>query len=140
MVAEARSGIPWPVGVRFAEEGIEELPPISGDAGQLRQALRNLFENAVHATEPKGEVRIRGTLQAGEVELRVEDTGPGVSAAVLSHLFEPLITSKAKGIGLGLSLVRRIVECHSGSIVYQPTSTGGARFIVRLPAEIPSAT
>jgi two-component system, LuxR family, sensor kinase FixL len=135
VVAQARSLVQWPCEVRFVQEGIEDLPPISGDAGQLRQALRNLFENAVHATEGKGEIRIRGTHQGRQVELSVEDTGPGVSPAVLSHLFEPLVTSKAKGIGLGLALVKRIVESHGGSIVYQPASTGGARFIVRLPAE-----
>jgi signal transduction histidine kinase len=68
------------------------------------------------------------------VEVSVEDTGPGVDPSVQRRLFEPLITTKEKGIGLGHALVKRIVERHGGSVVYAPRAEGGARFIVRLPA------
>ena len=70
----------------------------------------------------------------GAVELDVEDTGPGVDAATRRRLFEPLITTKERGIGLGLALVKRIVERHGGEVAYEGTPGRGARFTVRLPA------
>jgi signal transduction histidine kinase len=68
------------------------------------------------------------------VEVVVEDTGPGVDPATARRLFEPLITTKDRGIGLGLALVKRIVERHDGTVVYEPREGRGARFTVRLPA------
>jgi signal transduction histidine kinase len=67
------------------------------------------------------------------VEVAVEDTGPGVDATTRQRLFEPLITTKEKGIGLGLALVKRIAERHGGSIEYSERPGGGARFTLRLP-------
>ena len=69
--------------------------------------------------------------------LAFEDTGPGVAPAVAARLFEPLVTTKAHGVGLGLALVKRIVERHGGTIGHQPRPGGGARFTVRLPSASP---
>ncbi len=63
----------------------------------------------------------------------VEDTGPGVEPAIRRRLFEPLITTKANGVGLGLALVKRIAERHGGSVEYPDRPGGGARFTVVLP-------
>jgi signal transduction histidine kinase len=114
-------------------EGLAALPAIAADASKLRQVLVNLIENAVHAVGTEGEVRVRGEAAGGQVVIAVEDTGPGLDAQVRERLFEPLITTKAKGIGLGLPLVRRIVESHGGTVSYEPSAAGGARFVVRLP-------
>jgi signal transduction histidine kinase len=73
------------------------------------------------------------------VELILEDSGPGVSEAIRRRLFEPLMTTKARGIGLGLPLVKRILERHGGSISYAPREGVGARFVLKLPIT-PSAT
>ena len=134
LVGSAATSLEWPPGVTLVQSGLEGLPQVTGDAAQLRHVLVNLFENAIHATSPKGEVRVIGSVDGPNVLLAVEDTGPGVDAPVLHHLFEPLVTTKAKGIGLGLALVRRILENHGGSIAYQPGENGGARFIARLAA------
>jgi signal transduction histidine kinase len=67
------------------------------------------------------------------VELVLEDTGPGVSDTIRRRIFEPLMTTKARGIGLGLPLVKRILERHGGSIAYAPREGRGARFVLRLP-------
>jgi signal transduction histidine kinase len=91
------------------------------------------MENAIQATLPKGEVRISAAVHGREVEVSIDDTGPGVEASIRNRLFEPLMTSRPKGIGLGLALVKRILERHGGSIAYRPGSSGGARFVVRLP-------
>jgi signal transduction histidine kinase len=122
-----------PPEVHISVEGVAELPEIEADASKLRQVLVNLVDNAVHAVGDTGEVRVRGAIEPGKLVLAVEDTGPGVDAAIRARLFEPLITTKAKGIGLGLPLVRRIVERHGGSVAYEPGAGRGARFVVRLP-------
>ena len=134
LLDEAAGVVPRPPGVALSLDGLEALPAVSGDPVQVRQVFVNLLENAVYAAAPTGEVRVRGRHNGALVELAVEDTGPGVDAAIRRRLFEPLVTTKAKGIGLGLALVRRIVERHGGTIAYAPPEHGGGRFVVTLPA------
>lgn len=117
--------------------GFEGLPAVRGDATQLRQVLVNLLENAVDAaSEPRegaaARVRLEARATADGVVLTVDDTGAGIEPAVMARLFEPLVTSKPKGIGLGLPLVRRIVERHQGTITAGRSPLGGARFTVTL--------
>lgn len=133
----ATSAVKRPAGVSLSLDGVEALPAVNGDPGQLRQVFVNLLENAVHAASPEGEIRVGARRGPGAVELDVEDTGPGVDPATRARLFEPLITTKEKGIGLGLALVKRIAERHGGSVVYSETEQGGARFTVRLPLDPP---
>ena len=132
ILAAARDGLPVPEGVEIAVSGVEDLPEVEGDAGQLRQVIVNLLENAVHAAGERGDVRVTGSRLESAVELAVEDSGPGVDTAVRKRLFEPLVTTKEKGIGLGLALVRRIVERHEGTVAYEG-GNGRPRFVVRLP-------
>jgi two-component system, NtrC family, sensor histidine kinase HydH len=109
-----------------------ELPELLGDPTQLRQVLMNLIENAVLAASPSGRVVVDVTSQASTVVIGVEDTGPGIDPAIASRLFEPLVTTRPKGIGLGLALVKRIVERHGGTVETVRGTLGGARFVVRL--------
>lgn len=122
-----------PDGVRLTWEGLQALPSVDGDQTQLRQVFINLLDNAVHAIGAEGAVQVSGAHVEGHVHVSVEDTGPGIDEATQRRLFEPLITTKDKGIGLGLALVRRIVRRHDGNIVYEPRTEGGARFVVKLP-------
>lgn len=134
VVAAARGALlRWPAGVALTLLGLGELPPVEGDAGQLRQVLVNLLENAAFAAAPAGTVTVRGRLLDGAVALDVEDTGPGVDPATRRRLFEPLITTKEHGIGLGLALCKRIAERHGGEVSYSDRDGGGARFTLRLP-------
>jgi signal transduction histidine kinase len=130
----AAAAVKRPAGVTVALEGLDAAPEVEGDPVQLRQVFVNLIENAVHAASPQGAVAVRAGAADGEVEVHVEDSGPGVDAATRRRLFEPLITTKEKGIGLGLALVKRIAERHGGSVWYSDRAEGGARFTVRLPA------
>jgi nitrogen fixation/metabolism regulation signal transduction histidine kinase len=99
------------------------LPPIEGDASQLRQVIHNLVKNALEATEkqPARQVEVlteavrRGGALAG-VRLVVRDNGPGFPPAALARVFEPYVTTKPKGTGLGLAIVRKIVEEHGARI------------------------
>src|SRR5262245_46243207 len=101
----AAESIPRPPEVSLTFTGLEGLPEVAGDPVQLRQVLVNLVENAVHAASPAGQVRISGSSGEAQVVLTVEDSGKGVDESIRARLFEPLITTKAKGIGLGLALV-----------------------------------
>jgi len=119
-----------------------ELPvddvEVGGDRIQLEQVLLNLLGNAAQALGSKmGDRRVllRVAREGQQVAISVEDNGPGLPAAIREHLFEPFQTTKSggQGTGLGLSLCRRFVEAHGGSIEYKQSRLGGACFEVRLP-------
>lgn len=130
VVRAAAGSIAHP-GVELFLEGLEGAQ-VRGDAAQLRQVFVNLIENAVFAASPEGKVWVRR--EPGEVlTVSVEDSGKGLDASVRARLFEPLVTTKAKGIGLGLALVKRMVERHGGAIRYAPREGHGARFVIELP-------
>jgi two-component system sensor histidine kinase HydH len=106
------------------------------DGDQVGQVLVNLTLNALDVM-PRGgvlELRLRGP-EHGQVELSVCDTGPGIAAGVLPRLFEPFVSDKETGLGLGLSVSRRIVEDHGGTLRGFNRPEGGACFVVRLPAQ-----
>jgi signal transduction histidine kinase len=109
---------------------------VSADAEQLRQVLLNLLLNALDALGTGGRITVSATADATarQVVVQVADDGPGISDAVHSTLFEPFVSSKPSGTGLGLTISRRIVENHGGTITAENGAHGGAVFSVRLPA------
>ena len=131
--ADVLVALSCPPGVHVVVAGLETLPLVDADATQMRQVLSNLLDNAIFAASPVGRVDVSGRCDGALVELVFEDSGPGVDADARRRLFEPLVTTKAKGIGLGLALVKRIVERHGGDISHAPRDGAGARFVVRLP-------
>ncbi|MEY2668990.1 MAG: hypothetical protein RJA59_1628, partial [Pseudomonadota bacterium] len=122
-----------PTGVSFSVDAPAGLA-VRGDPVQLGQALVNLLMNAVEASLPRGAVRLTARPEDGQVAFAVDDDGPGVPESVRERLFEPLITSKAHGNGLGLALVKRVAERHGGSVSHEPRAGGGTRFTLRIPA------
>jgi signal transduction histidine kinase len=113
-------------------EPLAALPQVRGDPSQLRQVFVNLLSNAREAAGPEGTVSVDAEARQDVVVVGVSDSGPGVDPSVRNRLFEPLVTTRQKGIGLGLALVKRIVERHGGSVSYDARGPG-ARFVVRLP-------
>jgi PAS domain S-box-containing protein len=116
----------------------DDLPKIQVDGIQLQQVILNLTRNAVeamNAVDPdRRHLLIRTeTINGDEVELAVEDTGPGVPDSLLEQLFEPFFTTKAEGMGLGLSLSRSIIEAHGGILRYDSAPETGSIFRIRLP-------
>src|SRR3954464_1488549 len=132
IVEAAAAAVKRPQMVELHLAGLMDVPEVDGDAGQLRQVFVNLIDNAVHAAGEAGHVRVQASADGHHVEVAVEDSGKGLDPAIRARLFEPLMTTKAKGIGLGLALVKRIVERHGGTVRYAPGDKG-ARFVVRLP-------
>jgi len=116
----------------------EDLPAIQVDGIQLQQVLLNLTRNAVEAMnvcDPETRRLLIRTqvLSEEEVELAVQDTGPGVPDDLLEQLFEPFFTTKAEGMGLGLSLSRSIIEAHGGALRYDSAAGSGGTFRIGLP-------
>ncbi len=111
------------------------LPPVAGDPALLRQVLVNLMKNAQEALHDRESPRIRvDTLLEGErIALGVEDNGPGFPEELKSRMFEPYATTKPRGTGLGLPVVKKIIEEHHGTIEVQNLDGGGARICVHLP-------
>lgn len=121
-----------PPGVQVKIEGVAGLPELQADGMRLRQALRNVLENALYAAGPNGVVAVQAQERQGTIVLTVADSGPGVAAEIQKRLFEPLISNKQGGTGLGLPLAKRFIERHGGSITYAPDEKG-TRFILKLP-------
>lgn len=111
-----------------------DLPLIQGDPAQLRQIIHNLIRNAQDATEGKPELRIDVTTRATNrhVELVIADTGPGFPPEIMANAFEPYVTTKPKGTGLGLPIVKKIIEEHGGRISLANRPTGGAEIRIML--------
>lgn len=111
---------------------------VEADMIQMQQVIVNLLRNAVDAMDGNGpadekRIMVATSPVGGSVEIRVADSGPGIAADMADHLFEPFMTSKASGMGMGLSVCRRLVEAHEGSIDVDPEAEGGAAFRVLLP-------
>jgi len=113
-----------------------ELPPVEVDRIQIEQVLVNLVRNAAEAMRGLDRQAIGiSTQRSGprHVEVAVADTGPGIPADVAAQLFEPFVTTKKKGMGVGLSISRTIVEAHGGRIWMVPNPGGGTIFRFQLP-------
>ena len=115
-----------------------DLPLAFGNRVQIQQVLMNLARNAIEAMRA-GKARrvltIATARQDGMLLLRVEDTGPGIADDDPEQVFAPLYTTKVGGMGLGLSISRKIAVAHGGGLEAQPRNGGGAVFLLRLPAE-----
>jgi nitrogen fixation/metabolism regulation signal transduction histidine kinase len=112
------------------------LPPVVGDAAQLRQVIHNLLQNSQDALAETPQPRVTvGTSHAdGIVRLTVTDNGCGVPEHVMRRAFEPYVTTKPKGTGLGLAIVKKIVEEHGGRAAIANVAPRGARVTIELPA------
>ena len=113
------------------------LPPVYADPALLRQVIHNLMQNAQDAlaNAPSPTVTISTSLTSGGVALCVADNGSGISAEVMARIFEPYVTTKARGTGLGLPIVKKIIEEHRGTILAENISPHGAKFTITLPLE-----
>ncbi|WP_233166322.1 ATP-binding protein [Archangium sp. Cb G35] len=112
------------------------LPPVSCHATQIGQVFTNLLQNAAHAIETRGEIRIRTRQEGSEVVVEIADTGKGMTQETISKLFTPFFTTKPRGqgTGLGLSVSYGIIAKHKGRIDVQSQPGQGSTFTIRLPA------
>ncbi len=115
-----------------------ELPVLHANADRLRQVLVNLVKNAVEAMPDGGSLVVRASQDADMVRIEVQDTGPGIDPSL--DVFQPFRTTKARGTGLGLPVVRQIVTAHGGSVHFASVPGEGTTFTILLPIATPSGT
>jgi signal transduction histidine kinase/HAMP domain-containing protein len=131
--------------LKYGETGVNvkrsygKLPPITAYVGELNQVWTNLIHNAVQAMGNRGELLIETKAEEANVEVAIQDTGPGIPAEVLPRIFGPFFTTKPKGegTGLGLSICARIIEKHGGTMRVD-SEPGRTRFTIKLPVVFPT--
>lgn len=123
---------------KHSHVGIDRSPPtlkvlqIHGDYDGLRNALLNLVMNGIEAAGPGGQVELRSIPEGNELVFEVYDNGPGPPPPIAAQLFEPFVSGKAEGVGLGLAVVRQAVTQHQGSVMWERVE-GRTCFRIRLP-------
>jgi C4-dicarboxylate-specific signal transduction histidine kinase len=132
-------------GVSLQTQLAEGLPLVQGDRVQLQQVLLNLIMNAVEAmgsvNHGSRELLIgTGANESGGVRISVQDSGPGLNSQVFDRLFDPFYTTKADGMGMGLSICRSIIEAHDGRIWASAMPGPGSTFNVSLPGAVDKGT
>jgi signal transduction histidine kinase len=133
LVKKALSRTPVPENMAVITELGEDLPPLMADPGQIEQVFINMISNAAQAMPDGGRLEIATKAENGFIVTEFKDNGCGISEENLGRLFEPLFTTKTKGIGLGLAVSRRLVEGHGGTIGVESEVGRGTTFRVRLP-------
>jgi two-component system, NtrC family, sensor histidine kinase HydH len=123
-----------------SERGIEvvqalgkDLPPALVDPPRLEQALTNLLLNAIQATPKRGIVRVGTAKLDGAISVVIEDQGPGIPPEIRARIFEPFFTTKEEGTGLGLPIVKRIIEAHNARIELRDAPHGGTLTVIEIP-------
>ncbi len=127
------------LGLNFHQDLTDTLPDVFGNKVQLQQVLLNLFRNAGHAMmqtakEKRSISVITSRANKSEVQIQVEDTGPGIVPEKIEDIFEPLTSLTPGGLGMGLSISRSIIQAHGGRIWAENKLSGGARICFTLPA------
>jgi signal transduction histidine kinase len=119
-------------GIRI-DRAWERTPPVWADGDQLKQVFLNLMLNAVQAMTSGGRLQTRSQRAVGGVVVEIRDSGPGIPLEVRDRLFEPFVTTRAGGTGLGLPISLRIVEGHSGELHLDSLPGEGTAAVVWLP-------
>jgi signal transduction histidine kinase len=112
----------------------DDLPPIRGYTSEINQIWMNLIDNAIDASPADGQVTVSARLVGADVIVHVEDNGSGIPPEIKESIFDPFVTTKpvGEGTGLGLDIVRRVVDWHNGEI-HVDSEPGRTEFRVRLP-------
>jgi signal transduction histidine kinase len=138
VVEPYRAGLP--AGVELTVNVAPDLPEILADRSLIGRALTNMIENALHAMPRGGALDIGGRLDddGRHLDLQIRDTGVGMDRQALERIFEPYFSTKAVGTGLGLTIAKRNIELHGGSISVDSEPGSGTTVRVRLPVGGPA--
>jgi signal transduction histidine kinase len=133
--------------VEFKLRNRAGMPSVMADRTQLEIVMHNLLTNSLDAFDAlpaKGSrgrrIEVTAEVRDADVLIAVDDSGPGISPNVIEHLFEPFVTSKISGMGLGLSLSRGFLRHQGGDLWSEPSRLGGARFVIRLATRVTPQT
>jgi two-component system sensor histidine kinase AtoS len=133
VVEPYRAGLP--AGVSFSVDVPEDLPDFDVDRSLVGRALTNMIENALHAMPRGGALHVAGRLSddGRAIRLEIRDTGVGMDRASLDRIFEPYFSTKAVGTGLGLTIAKRNIDLHGGTISVDSAPGRGTAVVVEIP-------
>ena len=132
VIEDALSHTPIPESIELTKKLDADLPEIELDTEQIRQVLVNIITNAVQAMPEGGKLTIGAREKDKCLEVEIADTGCGIPQEVIGKIFDPLFTTRAKGIGLGLAVCRTIIERHEGHITVNSKVGEGTTFTIKL--------
>lgn len=135
VINEALSRLKIAENIKLSKDLQSDLPMITIDANQIGQVLINLIENACQAMTDGGELQISTRKSKVFVEIEIADSGCGISEKEIKKIFDPLFTTKPKGIGMGLAICHGIIDKHNGTIEVKSREGKGTNMIVKLPLE-----
>ncbi|MBI4655967.1 MAG: HAMP domain-containing protein [Elusimicrobia bacterium] len=133
-IEEALASFPFPAHIQVLKNFAPENPFVNIDTDEMTQAVRNLVRNAVEVMPESGTLKIKSELVSPEtVRIEVEDTGPGIPKDTLDKIFAPFFTTKARGTGLGLAVVKKVIDRHKGKVEVSSVPGKGTCFKLYLP-------
>jgi two-component system sporulation sensor kinase A len=132
IISSAFKTIDLPDNIKLVVD-IKNNPLLRTDPTFIQRALTNLVNNAIQAMDNGGTLTVRSAVSDANILVSVEDTGVGIAEEIRARLFSPMTTTKAKGQGLGLAVVKRLVEALNGTVDFESEVGKGTRFTVRLP-------
>jgi len=135
IMKEASSMVEIPKNIQVSDL-IQSEPKIEVDVEKMKRVFVNIIKNAIEAMPEGGKLTIKSKESDGNLEIVFTDTGVGMSKETLEKLWTPLFTTKAKGMGLGLAICKRIVEAHGGKIFVESTVGKGSTFTVTIPIKL----
>ncbi len=123
------------MGITLMREHDEKLPAITIDERQTQQVFLNIFLNAIQAMPDGGDLGVKTQYSNKKIYVKISDTGMGISPSIINSVCEPFFTTKAQGAGLGLSVIKRILDEHNGEISVESEEGKGTTFTVELPID-----
>lgn len=138
LIASTILTINAPKKIEFDVDIRDDCVTISTDIAYLRRIFTNIITNAVQAMPGQGKVTIKATKRKDKIHISVQDTGVGIPKEVKDKMFVPLFTTKSKGQGLGLAVVKRLVESLGGTISFESETLKGTKFTIELPQSLPT--
>jgi len=133
LIKDTIAKIKIPEQITLEMELDENLPRIQLDPEKIKRVIQNMISNAIAAIPKQGKLEIKTRKTDDFAEVIFRDSGEGIPKEELSKIFEPLFTTKAKGIGLGLAIVKNIIDDHEGKIEVESEVGKGTAFIIKLP-------
>ncbi len=132
-IKEALVMVKIPNDIKVALVDAENMPPLTADTTMIKRILINLIQNAVQAMPKGGELTIEAYYQRHKITIKIKDTGEGIPKEIQSKLFTPLMTTKSKGQGFGLAVVKRMTEAMGGKVSFETETGVGTTFILKFP-------
>jgi signal transduction histidine kinase len=135
LVLHALSAIQIPDRINIINDATDDIKMFL-DAPRLEKVFANIIKNAVDAQPEKGIIKIQNVLKEQDIEMVFTDSGRGIPEDILQKIFSPLVTTKAKGMGMGLAICKRIVEAHGGKIAVESAVDKGTTITINLPIKL----